>query len=287
MFSSAMATRSVSQLVWMCTSAEEWTAKRAGRSDKEFDSKWDYLREAYMQDAGREGDTSITLKKQNADMTASSRGRYMDDFKPSAGFMMLRNSDTPMLMASRAGGGSGRYIHRTHQPTFHPASRSSNVGAYGPAIARLWWQPGGRTSRPKGWRNYGWRLGILGVTTLCWSMSLAIFIQFLDKPTHAARVAAGLSVPPFVPLIGINAFMPFWVASDIAQTSSLCDELMDTINDAGIRYGDTSYARIAWLESRLKQLNRGQGLGFKIAEHHGGFSGRWTFDGARDALRAQ
>ena len=143
------------QLIWMCTSAEEWTAKRAGRSDKEFDPKWDYLREAYTQDAGREGDTSITLKKQNADMTDGSTGRYKENFKPSAGFMMLRYSDTPMLMASRAGGGSGRYIHRTHQPTFHPASWSSNVGAYGPAIARLWWQPAGRTSRPKGWRNYG------------------------------------------------------------------------------------------------------------------------------------
>lgn len=133
----------------------------------------------------------------------------------------------------------------------------------------------------------GWGLGLLGGTILCWAMALGQFIQLLDKPTSDAKLADGQPPPANIPLITILSMVPFWMASDITQTSSLCDQLVDTINDAGIRYREPCYTRIAWLESRLTQLNRGQGLGFKIAEHHGGFSGRWTFDGARDALRAQ
>jgi len=34
---------------------------------------------------------------------------------------------------------------------------------------------------------------------------------------------------------------------------------MDAINDAGIKHGETCYARVGWLESRLKQLRNSQG----------------------------
>jgi len=52
---------------------------------------------------------------------------------------------------------------------------------------------------------------------------------------------------------------PFLMANDVAQTSSMCDKLMYTINDVGIKHGDACFARVAWLETRLKQLNHGQG----------------------------
>jgi len=111
----------------------------------------------------------------------------------------------------------------------------------------------------------GWGLGLLGGTILCWAMALGQFIQLLDKPTSDAKLADGQPPPANIPLITILSMVPFWMASDITQTSSLCDQLVDTINDAGIRYREPCYTRIAWLESRLTQLNRGQGLGFKVA----------------------
>ena len=140
------------QLIWMCTDAEQWEQKKEGKMDKSFDPKWQYLRDAYKQDiAIEEGAGVVSAMKKTSNV-----GGYKPDFAPVAGFMMLRYSDTPTLMASRARGGDGQYIHRTHQPTFHPKAWSANLeGGYGPAVARLWWQPAGRTSRPKGWRTYG------------------------------------------------------------------------------------------------------------------------------------
>ena len=58
--------------------------------------------------------------------------------------------------------------------------------------------------------------------------------------------------------------MPFLVARVVADTSNWCDNLMNALNHARANHGPDSHLKIHWLETTLKQLNEGQGLGFKV-----------------------
>ena len=117
----------------------------------------------------------------------------------------------------------------------------------------------------------GWADGLLGFTVFCWAVAVVTMMNFADSQTNLSRRATGYaadgngeSASNFV-FVGIMTAIPFMMANDIAHTCSCCDQLMDTINDVGIRRGENCYARVAWLESRLKQLHNSQGLGFKVA----------------------
>ena len=83
-------------------------------------------------------------------------------------------------------------------------------------------------------------------------------------------VDAMLDLPP-----GTNRHFWFWFAvfwtvismlmvKDPASTSSRCDLLMAELNAAGIKHGPEHHDTIDWLECRLKRLNDGQGIGFKL-----------------------
>ena len=54
--------------------------------------------------------------------------------------------------------------------------------------------------------------------------------------------------------------LPFILAFDIAQTSDRCDKLMQSLNVLAIKYGEGIHARVEYLEQRLKNMHRGQGL---------------------------
>ena len=58
---------------------------------------------------------------------------------------------------------------------------------------------------------------------------------------------------------------PLLLAISVARTCSLCGDLMDSLNQVAIKYGESCHARVDFLETRLKQLNNGQGLGFVFA----------------------
>lgn len=58
--------------------------------------------------------------------------------------------------------------------------------------------------------------------------------------------------------------LPFFLAHDLAETSSCCDELLSTLNSARIEYGKQSDEAISWLEKSLNNLNHGGGPGFKL-----------------------
>ena len=120
--------------------------------------------------------------------------------------------------------------------------------------------------------SHGWGVGLMGFTLFCWGLALGGFCDYINHPLNDARIAVGATGndeprdPNSFPTgVIVWKMVPFLLANDVAFTSSCCDQLMDTINDVGIRRGENCYARVAWLESRLKQLHNSQGLGFKVA----------------------
>ena len=56
--------------------------------------------------------------------------------------------------------------------------------------------------------------------------------------------------------------VPLLLAYDVAHTSARCDALMDRLNAVRMESGEAYHIRLEWLELSLKNLNRGQGLGF-------------------------
>ena len=54
--------------------------------------------------------------------------------------------------------------------------------------------------------------------------------------------------------------LPFILAFDIAHTSDRCDKLMQSLNVVAIKYGEAVHARVEYLETRLMNMHRGQGL---------------------------
>ena len=49
----------------------------------------------------------------------------------------------------------------------------------------------------------------------------------------------------------------------MASTSSRSDLLLEALNACGITHGEDCHLRVAFLETRLRALNKGQGAGFK------------------------
>merc|ERR1711881_815284 len=62
---------------------------------------------------------------------------------------------------------------------------------------------------------------------------------------------------------GLAGFFPaaaIVLALDIAATSTHCDKLMAVLHAVGLKHGPEHHVKIEWLESRLRGLNKGQGL---------------------------
>eukprot|EP01043_Picozoa_sp_COSAG02_P064089 COSAG02_NODE_9268_length_2272_cov_1.151334_2_plen_467_part_00 len=96
----------------------------------------------------------------------------------------------------------------------------------------------------------GWSSGLLGVILGCWLLSLGQFARCLDPLIAQHERARDLAS------VAIFALIPFWIAMDIADTSSWCDTLMAELNDVRIKHGKAGHLNIQCLETSLKQLVR-------------------------------
>ena len=108
----------------------------------------------------------------------------------------------------------------------------------------------------------GWGRGFFGVGLICWSMGLGFFCNAINLPRG---YLLGPQDQPFS-IFGVivMTIIPLILAYDVAHTSHRCDTLMEELNNIRIASGEEYHTRLEWLELALKNLNRGQGLGFTI-----------------------
>lgn len=116
----------------------------------------------------------------------------------------------------------------------------------------------------------GWGRGLFGMTFTFWMFSLARFMAAIDRLRCAGMDAAGGKEPGTsrntnLAWVCFTSIVPLLLALDLANTSSQCDELLGVLNAARVKHGPTVHEKIAYLEACLRNLNRGQGLGFKVA----------------------
>eukprot|EP01046_Picozoa_sp_COSAG06_P016829 COSAG06_NODE_1124_length_10620_cov_48.182587_8_plen_455_part_00 len=111
--------------------------------------------------------------------------------------------------------------------------------------------------------------GVLGASSCIFFAALAWFANAVNDE-FCVGADAMLGLPP-----GTNHHFWLWFAvlwtvlsllivKDAASTSSRCDLLMAELNAAGIKHGPKHHSTFEWLECRLKRLNDGQGIGFKL-----------------------
>jgi hypothetical protein len=101
----------------------------------------------------------------------------------------------------------------------------------------------------------GWADGLLAIWLGLWMTTLGIFAKFLDGGNMAdlGQTVAG-------------ACFPLVFAADVADASSACDAIGEALNAK--RAANMSYENHSTLEvteSLLRNLNKGQGLGFVVA----------------------
>ena len=145
-----------------------------------------------------------------------------------------------------------------------------------------------------------WGPGLAGATLACWLGSFGAFAQAINTPwvrAQAVYYARGEGDTPCTtddscagavctreelsggwPECGeqpdpnefrdmnlqmcvMLLFPPFLLALDVVSTSHACDVLMDVLNS---RRTKETHDEIQWLEVKLKQLNKGQGLGIAV-----------------------
>lgn len=113
----------------------------------------------------------------------------------------------------------------------------------------------------------GWESGLIGVGASFWIAALANFTDAINEPlceqmsyyafegTTAGDFCHSFQQMMFVQ-VGFCAILPFFLAKDIADTSTRCDDLMDALNEARTTHGPESHFKIAWLETALQKLVR-------------------------------
>jgi hypothetical protein len=116
----------------------------------------------------------------------------------------------------------------------------------------------------------GWASGLFGMTLCCWSICMHCFCYAINISYNAEferlnGLAPGTTVTKHFVMMSWLLLVPLVLAISIARTGSLCGDLMDSLNQVAIKYGEACHTRVDFLETRLKQLNRGQGLGFIFA----------------------
>ena len=125
--------------------------------------------------------------------------------------------------------------------------------------------------------SLGWSRGLGGMVLAIWALSL----DCLSRALNTERAKG------FVPVYGgtvesqrrnmlvgfaLLAVLPVLLLSDVAATSARCDKLMAKLNEVGIqatsmcsvRQMEVVNLRLNFLEARLKNMHRGQGLGVTI-----------------------
>jgi hypothetical protein len=125
--------------------------------------------------------------------------------------------------------------------------------------------------------SLGWSRGLGGMVLAIWALSL----DCLSRALNTERAKG------FVPVYGgtvesqrrnmliafaFLAVLPVLLLSDVAATSARCDKMMAKLNEVGIqatnmcsvRQMEVVNLRLNFLEARLKNMHRGQGLGVTI-----------------------
>ena len=113
-----------------------------------------------------------------------------------------------------------------------------------------------------------WGVGVGYVAVLSWVMSLARLANFMSDK----RVAdGGFALDGIFNLLPCLAFgiAPFVIAFDVAQISSMCDQLLNSTNELRLSWPSTMDAQKIHsmtfpLIVTLKSANHNQGLGFVI-----------------------
>ena len=82
-----------------------------------------------------------------------------------------------------------------------------------------------------------------------WTFALGLFVMYLESG-NAVSIAFGFVI----------AFLPFGFANTVSTTSTSCDTLREGLN---VKRGSdlSTHLQLAALETYMKELNRGQGLG--------------------------
>jgi len=62
----------------------------------------------------------------------------------------------------------------------------------------------------------------------------------------------------------VYALMPLGIALVPAQITNACNDLMESLNQVRIEYGDEYFIRVTWLRDCLMQKHGGTGLGFTV-----------------------
>jgi hypothetical protein len=92
----------------------------------------------------------------------------------------------------------------------------------------------------------------------------AVNVEYCTGLDETAGAPPGTARHVHLAFTAFLTAMALLLAKDPASTSSRCDLLMAELNAAGIRCGPEHHGAIDWLESRLRRLNDGQGLGFRL-----------------------
>ena len=104
-----------------------------------------------------------------------------------------------------------------------------------------------------------WSGGLIGFGGSCWLVALGSFTRLINTPWCAGMDVVN-GTPPGTQRNASLAFaaivlpLPFFLAMDVAHTSSWCDYLVEELNEARAKFGPASHLKIDWLETALARL---------------------------------
>jgi hypothetical protein len=108
----------------------------------------------------------------------------------------------------------------------------------------------------------GWGVGTALAFLICWIISFANFLSLIHNSVFDEDyipVKHGFTTITF-------ASLPLIISADVAHVSSMCDELLNSINELKMTWSSTEeaqaiHARVFPLQTTLLNMNQGQGLG--------------------------
>eukprot|EP01047_Picozoa_sp_COSAG01_P016454 COSAG01_NODE_843_length_13172_cov_84.009791_8_plen_863_part_00 len=108
--------------------------------------------------------------------------------------------------------------------------------------------------------SHGWGKGLATCYAIFWgALGPACFLETLNVAAKPDILGAAAWA-----LISLAMFaVPLWLSTGVARTSTACDDVMRQLNL--VRIADSAYhAAVLHLETSLRNLNDGQGLGFLV-----------------------
>lgn len=115
----------------------------------------------------------------------------------------------------------------------------------------------------------GWSTGLAGLCAGMWTVAFGLIFNILN-PAYLQGYdreygsAPGTLLRTNLILMSVVTPVPLIICMDVATTSSRCDLLLEATNASAIAYGKECHLEVAYLEDRMRGLNKGQGMGFKV-----------------------